>query len=143
MYERTAAGLEQVVQLPEVAVLGVQVEMEEDVERVGEPELDAEARGERRVLQEHEPDVGVMRERLACTAQHAARDVESPELSHAGRHTRGDTATANADLGDPRVALEVGIDEVLEDALDVLRRAPLVADDADVLPAPLGRFVLR
>ena len=136
MHDRSSARLEQAVQLAQVPVLDVQVEVREDVERVGKGEAAVQVGRERGLFEVHEADVRGVRQCPARPFEHPLRDVESPQLADAWSDSRGDAPTADTDLGDRRVRTQIREHEVVEHALDVVRRAPLVADEPDVLLAP-------
>jgi hypothetical protein len=136
--ECPAFGLEQRVHLPQVAVLRVQVEVKKHVECVREREATLETGRERRFLDQDEPHVRVPGQGLSGATEHPLRDVEAPEFTHARGDAGGDPATTDPDLGDGRVRAEIGEQEVLEDAVDVLGRSPLVSEEANVPLAPCG-----
>jgi hypothetical protein len=131
------------VHLPQVAVLRVQVEVQEHVERVRVREATVETGRERRFLEQHEPHVRVRSQGFAGATEHSLRGVEAPELAHARGDAGRNPATADPDLGDGGVRAYVGQHKVVEHAIDVLGRSPLVSDEANVPLAPRRCFRAR
>src|SRR5205823_11266050 len=117
---------------------GVEVEVEEDVERVDEVEPAGEVSRKPWAVEEPELDVR-LRYRRPRPPKHVRRDVQADELRDARRDAHRDPSPAHPDLGHPALRADERVDELRDDAVDIGRCGPLLPEDAKIASVNRGR----